>query len=270
MIILIGILAISTSSILVRLCGLEPLTMAAWRMILGALLVSPGWWGKPRLQASDRPWAALAGLLLGVHFASWIASLQHVSVAVSVVLVTTSPLFVAVGAHLWQNEKLTLGRLVGIGVAAFGAWAMTTGGPPSSFTGAGLAPLGAVSIAGYFLIGKRLAERVPTAPYVAAVYAWAALVLVLATLAWGAPMWGFELRQWGLLLAMGLIPQGVGHTLINRALRTAPAGLVSLMVLGEPVGATLLAWLCLQEPIGAQQAAAMVMILLGVGLAARR
>lgn len=196
---------------------------------------------------------ALSGVLLGLHFATWIASLSYTSVASSVVLVTTNPIFVGLGSALILKEKVP-GRLwagtviafVGTAVVAFGS-PQGTVDAPNPVLGNGLALLGAICMSGYLLVGRRMSSELPVSCYVAGVYSVAAATLWLGVFLSGAPRWGFAAEQWILLLAMALIPQGVGHTLINRALRHLSPSLVALAILGEPVFASVLAIFLLGE-----------------------
>lgn len=268
-----GILAISWASIFIRWCAAPALSVAAWRLLLAALvwnLLRPGAWGKVR--RSEVGWAAGAAGFLALHFGSWISSLTLTSVTSSVVLVTTSPLFVALGGALWLREPIPRRFWPALLLASAGAVLVgvgeTHGGSPGSHPAAGnaLALLGAVAMAGYLLIGRRLA-RLETGDYVAVVYGGAAGFLVLSCLATGAPLTGFRSQDWLWLALLALIPQGIGHTLLNWAMRRAPARLVSLAILGEPLGTSLLAVVLLNEVPGRLQVAGAGLILLGLALA---
>lgn len=267
---LVGILAISWASIFIKWCTAPALSVAAWRLTLAALawnLLRPRAW--LTLQGSERTWAAGSAAFLALHFGSWISSLGLTSVTSSVVLVTTSPLFVALGAALWLGEPIP--RRFWPALLLAGAGAVLVGnaeGPRGSqpLLGNALALLGAVAAAGYLLIGRKL-RRLETGDYVAVVYGGAAVLLVLACLATGAPLRGFSRQDWLMLALLALIPQGIGHTLLNWAMRRAPARLVSLAILGEPVGTSVLAVALLNEkPVPAQLVGA-AFILFGLALA---
>lgn len=253
----LGVATVSTAATLIRLALVEvgSLAVAAWRLALAALILAPIALATCRAELralTCRQWAYVgaAGLLLAVHFATWITSLAQTSVAASVVLVTTSPIFVGVASHLLLRERLSRG----LGMALF----LAVGG--SAIIGLGdfgegthrlwgdmLALMGAVAGAGYFLFGRRLRAGLSLLAYVFPVYSVAALVLMF--IAWlSGPASLPRLPQtwlWLLLLAVG--PQIVGHSSLNWALRYLSATFVTIAILGEPIGATLLAWWLLGE-----------------------
>ena len=196
------------------------------------------------VRRSDLPLLAGSGFFLAAHFALWITSLSHTSVASSVLLVTTTPVFVAIGAHFASPDKV--GRLTALAVAvsiaggfiiAAGDWAEGE----RHLLGDALALGGAVAVAGYLLVGRRVRGRIPTLPYITIVYAVAAVVLLAAAVGSGAPMLGLPTEAYFWMGMAALLPQAVGHSLLNWALGYMPAVNVTLAVRGEPVLATLLA-----------------------------
>ncbi len=267
---LVGILAISWASIFIKWCSAPALSVAAWRLALAALawnLLRPRAWFT--LQGSERAWAAGSAAFLALHFGSWISSLGLTSVTSSVVLVTTSPLFVAIGAALWLGEPIPRRFWPALVLAGGGAVMVgSADGPRGSqpLLGNALALLGAVAAAGYLLIGRKL-RRLETGDYVAVVYGGAAVFLVVACVATGSPLTGFTRQDWLCLALLALIPQGIGHTLLNWAMRRAPARLVSLAILGEPLGTSLLAVALLDERPGPAQLLGAALILFGLALA---
>lgn len=278
---LLGVLAVSTGSILVKLCAVPPLSLAAYRLglaapffCLGTTWREPGWWRA--FPAPLRPWALLSGVFLGLHFATWIASLSYTTVTASVVLVTTNPLFVGVGSVVFLKEKVSSRLWSGMGLALAGCLLIAMFSPahptaaPNPTLGNALALSGAVFMSSYLLVGRRLQKAVSTAAYVSAVYSIAALTLLAFALASGSRLSGFRPWDWGMLAVMALIPQGVGHTLLNRSLRLLPASVVALAILGEPVGASLMAVVLLHEIPNMGQVAGAVVVLLGVVLGTKK
>ncbi len=248
----LGILAVSTGALLVRLADCPPLTKAAWRTGLAALILVPFAWRETssRIQ-TPLPWkpCLLAGALMALHFAAWITSLETLSVASSVLLVNTTPLFVlllspAISGEA-RNPRMLLGILLGFGGAAL--LPISTGLGGGSPLGAILAILGAVAWAGYALVGKRLATRLPLLKYLALTYGAATIVLILLAVANGDSLLPPDQGTLLALIALALIPQLVGHSLLNHSIRRLPTGVVSLAVLLEPVFATLLAAIFLSE-----------------------
>jgi drug/metabolite transporter (DMT)-like permease len=274
-----GVLAVSTASVLIKLCTAPALAIAGWRLTLAALALvlwaaASRRWPWSGVPARERPRAVAAGLLLGLHFATWISSLDYTSVASSVVLVTTNPLFVGLGAWLFLREKsgpgLWLGMALSMGGGALVALAdRHQGGGSDPLRGDALALAGALCGSGYLLLGRRVQAQAGTLGYVTLVYSVAALLLLGLALAAGTPVAGYSPRDWLLLALLAALPQGVGHTLINWSLRFFPAGVVAVAILGEPLGAILLAWLVLGEGVAPLQALGALLILGGVALAAR-
>lgn len=244
-----AVLCVSFGSILVRLAAAPPLAVAFHRVFLASLLLAP--FGLPALRrhASALPrrerWLlAACGASLAVHFATWIASLSYTSVASSVLLVNTAPLFSLGLSRGFLGERAPAvvsaaipAAVAGAGLIAVGDWAA---GRESLF-GDALALAGAVTLALYHVIGRGLRNALPLGAYVLAV--WATAAGLLGALAWagGVRLAPYPPRTFAVLLALALVPTLGGHGLVNRALRLVPAPTVSLFMLGEPVGATLLA-----------------------------
>ncbi len=245
----------SVAAIFIRLAGTEPLTFAAYRLSLGAALVAVPTLLRSRaglraLRRADMPLLVLSGLFLAAHFVLWITSLSLTSVASSVLLVTTTPVFVALASHLWLRQRV--GRLTAAAVAltmaggavlAAGGWA----GEDRRLLGDGLALLAAVAVAGYILAGQRARVRIANLPYVTVVYTVTAVVLLVAAVGTGAPMLGLPAETYFWIAASALLPQAIGHTLLNWALGHASATSIAMAVRAEPVIATLLAIVVLGE-----------------------
>ena len=247
--------SVSVAAIFIRLAEAEPLTFAAYRLSLGAALVAVPTLLRSRaglraLRRADMPLLVLSGLFLAAHFVLWITSLSLTSVASSVLLVTTTPVFVALASHLWLRERV--GRLTAAAVAltlaggavlAAGGWA----GEDRRVLGDGLALLAAVAVAGYVLAGRRARVRIANLPYVTVVYTVTAVVLLVAAVGTGAPMLGLPAETYFWIAASALLPQAIGHTLLNWGLGHASATSVAMAVRAEPVIATLLAIVVLGE-----------------------
>jgi drug/metabolite transporter (DMT)-like permease len=214
-------------------------------------------------------WALVAaGALLGAHFLTWIASLGMTSVASSVVLVSTHPLWVAAGGAVLWGERVSRRAAAGIATALAGTAVLAVGDGlgGGSLTGDLLALLGAATFAGYLLVGRRLRSRVAVLPYATVVYAVAALALLPAVALLHAPLWPYPLRQWALFAALAVVPTIGGHTVFNWSLGYLPATAVSLALLVEPVGASLLAWGLLGQPPSAADVAGGILVLAGIAL----
>jgi len=212
----------------------------------------------------------LSGVLLALHFVLWIASLSYTTVASSVVLVTANPVFVALASHFLFREKLSRQVIIGIAVCLAGAALIGYGdwtlGLKALF-GDLLALLGAIAVAGYYLIGRRLRQTTDTLSYASIVYSSAALVLLLSALALRYPLLGYSSTTYVMLVLLALIPQTVGHLSLNWSLRFVSATLVAIAVLGEPVGATVLALAILHEVPTLTQVLGGILILSGIFVA---
>jgi drug/metabolite transporter (DMT)-like permease len=183
--------------------------------------------------------------MLAAHFATWIPSLEYTTVAASVVLVTTQPVWTALGGRVLYGERLRSGTMSGIALALAGAVVITGGDVAVSGRAAFgdlLAILGAVTAAGYFLIGRNLRQELSLVPYVTVVYATCSLLLVPVVLVSGSEFTGFPAKTWVMFLLMALVPQIMGHTVFNYLLRFMDPTVVAIAIMGEPVGATLLAF----------------------------
>ncbi len=275
--VLIGLIAVSSAAILIKLCAAPPFAIAAYRLTIAAVVFVAATLlreGSP-LRPFSCPQLVIAlasGGFLALHFATWISSLRYTSVASSVVLVQTAPIFVALGSYLVLREPPRPLMLVGIALAMLGGLVIaghdrTSGQDP--LRGDVLALAGAIGAAGYWLAGRRLRATIGILPYAAVVYSTAAVLLTSLALCTGTPLWPYPNRTLLLLLLIGVVPQVIGHTSFNYGLRFLSASVVSVLVLGEPVGATLLAYFILGEPVSATKAIGGIAILLGVYLTAR-
>jgi drug/metabolite transporter (DMT)-like permease len=268
----VGITAISTSPILVRVAALPALSLAFWRCLAGALLLAPfvaRRWDAVRAEAAR---LVAAGVFLGVHFALWNASLALTSVAASTTLVSCSPLFVGLGGRLLgepPSRRAWLGialAVAGAAVIGLGDARIDVGG--RALLGDALAFAGSAAIAGYLLLGRVARRRLPVSTYAASVYGVAAAVLLPACLLTGAALGGYRAGSWLALAAIVAGPQLLGHTVFNGLLASVSATVVAVAILAEPVVATALAWLLLHELPAVAFWLGAPLVLAGVWLAA--
>ena len=251
----IGVVAVSFGAIFTRLAEAPFLVIAVYRLALASLIISPVaciYSGKELRSLSKKSiiLSLLAGFFLALHFAFWIASLSYTTVASSVVLVTSHPIFVALASYFLFHEKLKRRTILGIGICLIGA--VLIGYSDSriglaAFAGDLLALMGALAIAAYFLIGRKLRPSTGILSYTFLVYGSATLFLLAATLVSGYSLSGYSTSTYVMLILLALVPQLLGHSTLNWSLRFMPATLVAIAILGEPVGATILASLFLDE-----------------------
>jgi drug/metabolite transporter (DMT)-like permease len=290
-----GILAVSTASIFIKLAqhaGAPSIVVAAARLSIASLALAPIALTRYRSalrQLTRREWilALLSGIFLALHFAVWITSLEYTSVASSVVLVTTTPLWVALFSPLVLRERVGRATFLGMLLALAGgvvvglsdacSWqAGSVSSPPlrtffggTAFLGDLLALAGAWMAAGYMLVGRSLRAKIELIPYIFVVYGMSAIVLIAIMLGMGESPLGFPplVYVWFFLLA--LVPQLFGHSIFNWALKYLPASFVSVTLLGEPVGSTILAYFIFQEQPGWVKIGGAVLILAGIWVAAK-
>jgi drug/metabolite transporter (DMT)-like permease len=202
------------------------------------------------LNSADIRFATLSGIMLALHFATWITSLEYTSVAVSTVLVTTSPLWVALAAPFFLGERITRPVKIGIALAFVGSVVISLGsfgGGSAPLLGSGLALLGAITAAAYLLIGRKLRVKLSLLTYVTLVYTIAAIVLIVFALAAGHDLFGYTPQTFFIFLLLALFPQLMGHSSFNWALGFLPVVYVTVAVISEPIGASILALLLFQE-----------------------
>lgn len=277
-----GVLVVATASIMIRYAqnaGLSSLLIAAGRLGLAALILTPIAWrrvGGELRGLSRREWllGAASGTLLAAHFWAWISSLAFTSVASSAALVATNPLWVGLASLLLLRERLAPGAVVGLMLTFGGSLLIVISDSSGPATGAApllgnaLALLGALTVSGYFLIGRSLRRHISLLAYIWVVYSCAALILVTAALLSGERLLGFPPYAYLLLLALAVGPQLLGHTAFNWSLGYLSATFVAVAILGEPVGSALLALLAFGERFAPLQLAGFALLLLGISIAA--
>jgi len=301
--IILAILAVSTASIFIRFAQREAssLVIAALRLTFASLILAPVALTRhqdelKKLTRSDLLLGLLSGVFLAIHFATWISSLEYTSIASSVVLVSTGPLWVALLSPIFLKEPLTKPVLVGMLLALLGgtiiglsdscsfALSGATAGsavegftcPPFSefvqgkaFLGNFLALVGAWAVAGYLMIGRKLRAGMSLIPYIFVVYGIAATVLLGFMFVAGQNPVGFSPMVYIWILLLALIPQLIGHSTYNWALRYLPAALVSITTLGEPIGSAILAYFILQETPTLLTISGGILILTGIYVSSR-
>lgn len=271
-----AVMAISWAGPLVRFASAPALAVSAWRLLMSVAFIAVVLLirGTPMPRLSRRDWlfATASGIFLALHFWSWIASIDLTTVSSSVVLVSTQPVFVALLSGVLLGERATARQWAGIAVAVTGAviiaWGDFTLGP-AAMLGDALALAGAVFVSGYYVIGRRLRQQLDLWWYIFIIYGIAAAALVLAIAAMpSVPLIGFPARDWLVFAALAAGPMMLGHTAVNYALRYVRAYIANLAILGEPIGATLIAWLLpsIAEVPGPQTIAGGALILVGIAV----
>jgi drug/metabolite transporter (DMT)-like permease len=284
-VLLIGIVAVSSTAIFVRLAiavvGIKSigfsLFLAASRLIFASLILIPVWKQLRQNRVSTKAYyyAAAAGLSLALHVASWITSLSFTSIAASTTLVTTNPIWIALISWLWWKEKPKKLTLLGIAVALVGSIIVgfgdrSAGGEnfDNSLFGNFLATIGALLVSFYFLFGTKAQKLGLTiSSYIAIAYTTAALFLLPLPLLFGSSYFGYPNLVYIYVLLMAIISQLIGHTSFNWAVKYISPTLVSLTILFEPIGASLLGFFLFNEIPSSSILTGGVILLAGVAIA---
>ena len=293
--IVIAILAVSTASIFIRFAqmdGAPSLVIAALRLTFATMLLAPLALIRhrdeiKRLTQTEWLLAVSSGIFLAVHFATWITSLEFTSVASSVVFVSTGPLWVALLSPMLLKEDVSRTAIIGLGLALVGgtiiglsdacmwdaglacpALADVLQGP--AMWGNFLALVGAWTVTGYLIIGRKLRAGMSLIPYIFLVYGIAAFVLIVIMIIAGDSPAGFAPQTYGWIFLLAAIPQLIGHSTYNWALKYLPAALVAVTTLGEPIGSAVLAYFILNETPAMAVLVGGAFILTGIYLASRK
>ncbi len=271
----VAVAAVSAAAIFIRLADAPAIAIAMWRNVIACVVLGPALLATRGRMPSGKTLAIClaSGVMLAGHFGLWISSLSYTSVAASVVLVCTQPIFVAVLARVLLKEHTSTLAWMGIIVAVVGTTLIGSDGSfgDSALLGNLLAVGGAITVAFYVLLGRvaRGTGELGLLSYAVVVYATAGLTLFVVALATDTPLVGFSLETWGWIAAIGFGPQVLGHTLFNWALRWMKASVLSSTILIEPVVSTALAVVLLDEVPGVLTLIGGGVVLGGVALVIR-
>jgi len=256
-VLLISIVSVSFASIFIVSIqkDVPSLSIAFYRLFFTALLIMPLVFlhSKTRKELLNLPRSTLyimiiIGVILAAHFALWITSLKLTSVASSVILVTAHPLLVGPVSHFFFKERLSFVNSLGIALSVGGVFILVYGnygfatGTLDTLEGNVLAILGGVAAGLYILGGRKIRKTVSVGSYAFVVYCVGAIVLFIICLLFNAPVYNFSLRDYEIILLMAVVAGIFGHTLYNWSLGHVRASLASVVLLGEPLGSTLLAF----------------------------
>lgn len=280
----ISVVSVSFAAIFIVSCDAPALSIAFYRLFFTFLLILPFVliYRKTRHELLNMPCSTLLimigiGIILAAHFALWITSLEHTSVASSVILVTAHPLLVGPISHFFLKERLsavnTTGivlSVVGVIILVYGNYGFATG--LDTFEGNILAILGGIFAGLYILGGRKLRKTVSIGSYAFVVYAFGTVVLFIICLLFNAPVINLSLRDYGIIFLMAVVAGIFGHTLYNWSLEHVRASLASVVLLGEPIGSSLLAYALpwVQQTPSYYTIFGGAIILLGIYLTARK
>ncbi|HZS46035.1 MAG TPA: DMT family transporter [Blastocatellia bacterium] len=280
----LAIVGISFASIFIKhleLDSVPPLVIAGYRLLFSVvILIIPtiAYHRKELTVLSGKDWAllTLSGLCLAVHFGAWTFSIKYISIARSVVIVDSQPIFTVIAAWFLLGERVSRRGIAGVLLAMVGIVFITIFGEDqlvvaqrashSARLGDLLALIGAISITGYVLIGRKLRAKISLLAYVAPLYLISAVLLFAAAAASGNRLIGYSISDYGYFIALAVVPTIFGHTVFNWALKEVSAAVVSVSFLGEPIGATILAFIFFSQIPTRYTVVGGVMILLGIYL----
>jgi len=283
----LGILAVSAASVIVKFIQNEhvpSLVISAYRLTLASLALAPLALTRhrdelKRLTRRDLILIAVAGIFLALHFATWIESIRFTTIASSTVFVSTSPIFVGIFSWILLREKLSRMLIIGLVITVIGGsligFADSTGMPstasaPDPLKGNVLAIAGAIAVAVYLLIGRSIRAKLSLIPYIFVCYSAAAITLILAAVMTGQNFLGYTTTAYAGLILLAIFPQLIGHSSFNWALRYLSATYVSVTILGEPIGSTILAFFIFKQQPGELTLIGGVLILIGIVIASRQ
>ncbi|NAP00057.1 EamA family transporter [Halomonas sp. MG34] len=273
--VVIGVISVSTSAVLVKLADQAPAAIIAnYRLLFAVIIMSPAVLLKYRNEfrnVEKRDWifSILAGIFLALHFILWFESLNYTSVASSVVLVTLQPIFAFLGTYFFFKERFSPGAVISMLIALLGSFIISWGDFQISgmaLLGDILALFGAITVTVYFLFGQRVRRNVSLMTYTFLVYGASSITLLLYNLAVQNPFFGYPANHWGLFLALAIVPTFFGHTLFNWALKWLSTSTISMGIVFEPVGATILAYLLLDEKVTGSQLLGGTIVIFGLFL----
>ncbi|HBQ29166.1 multidrug transporter [Peptococcaceae bacterium SCADC1_2_3] len=283
-ILLTGIISLSFASIFIKLCSDVPAIMiAAYRLGVASVILFIIFKLKghslKEVPKKDLLFSLVGGLFLAFHFIAWITSLKYTSVASSVVLVTTNPIFVGLFSYFLFKEKQEIELVIGIVLCLLGSIMIVSGDSgiheltlynKKVMAGDVLALIGAIMASGYLIVGSKVREKLDILPYVTVVFTSSAIFLLVISVVMKIPFTGYRSTSYLYMVLLALIPQLIGHTSINWALKNLKTSLIAISILGEPVGATILAYIFFKESVGPLQFIGMSLIFAAIITASRK
>lgn len=271
---IVGVIAVSASAIFVKFSDAPSGVIAFYRLLFSVLFMLPVFlmkYVKELALISGRDWlyAILAGVFLSFHFILWFESLNYTSVASSTVLVTLQPLFAFVGTFLFFKERFTLKAILCAVAAIVGSVIISWGDFQVSGTalfGDILALLACALVTAYLMFGQSVRKRISLVTYTFVVYSISSIVLLLYVLIVGESLYPYPKNEWWNFILLALIPTLLGHSLFNWAIKWISTSVISMAILFEPIGATILAYYLLSEKVLFTQVLGGSVVIVGISL----
>lgn len=257
-VLLIALVSVAHAAIFVRMADADPLVIAAYRMLIAGLVLVPfalvsAWRDIRDLTRREWVWVGVAAVFLALHFATWIEGVQRTSIANSVVLVTLTPVWLALWSVVALRRSPGLRIWSAVLLAVCGSAVMAWGSMQIGFetlAGDGLALAGGFFFAAFFLVAENLRRSVGLMAFITLVYVGAAVLLWVPVLGLGLPVAGFTSETYFALIAIGLVSQVIGHSGFNWAVRAISPMILALLFLMEPILSAALGWIYFREGFG--------------------
>lgn len=270
----IGVIAVSTSAILVKVSSAPSGVIAFYRLFFSVLLMLPVFLLKYVSELrliTKRDWVftGISGIFLAFHFILWFESLNYTSVASSTVLVTLQPLFAFAGAYFFFKEKVSAKAIISGLIAIAGSVIISWGDfkiSGSALFGDFLAIVACALVTIYLLFGQTVRKRMSLITYTFIVYSFSSVTLFIYVLAVGDSFYPYPASDWVYFVLLAIIPTLLGHTLFNWSIKWLSASIISMAILFEPVGATVLAYYLLGENVMWTQIAGGFVVIVGITL----
>jgi drug/metabolite transporter (DMT)-like permease len=271
--VLLATLSISTSAIWVRLSDAPAGVTAFYRLFFSIVIMAPLLYKHMSeflsIKLKTYFWCAIAGIFLAFHFILWFRSLDYTSVASSVVLVTLQPLFAFVGSMIVFKTRLTLGAIVGavfaIGGSVLIGWG-DLGLSKSALFGDFLSLSACFLITVYLMVGQEVRKDLTAYAYTFVVYGFSTITLFLYVLFRGEHFIGYSTNDWVMFILLAVFPNLLGHSVFNWSVKWVGVNTLSMSILGEPVGASILAYFIFGEALRPLQLLGSLVILTGIFL----
>ncbi|TQR42628.1 DMT family transporter [Paenibacillus popilliae] len=272
----LGVLALSTSAIFVKLADAPAGITAFYRMFFSAVMLLPFLLANKESMReirslSKKQWGygLLSGLFLAMHYVLWFESLNYTSVASSTVIVTLQPIFSMAGGYFLFKERFHMGAILGCFVAIAGSFVI--GWQDLQISGQALfgdilAFIAAGVITAYFFVGQHVRKQLSLVPYSIIGYASSALLLSLFSFSQQTSFFDYSAHTWWSFIGLAFIATILGQTLFNWLLKWLSTSVISMSILGETVGTCILAYFILDEVITVQQGIGIALILIGLAV----
>lgn len=272
--IVLGVISVSTSAIFVRLSTAPSAVTAFYRLFFSILIMLPLFVFKfapeiRQITKKDFLFSSVSGIFLAFHFILWFESLNYTSVASSTVLVTLQPLFAFVGTYLFYKEVITLKAIVSGLIAICGSVLISWGDftiSSKALWGDFLALLACALITAYLLLGQSVRKRLSLVTYTFVVYLISSFTLFIYVIYNHQSLYPYPMEDWVYFILLAIIPTLLGHTLFNWSLKWISTNVISMAILFEPVGATILAYFILHETINWMQFVGGLIVLFGLAI----